>query len=72
MLADMTSAVRQWSRAPWGQNIRVANLRGDVVVVFSSSAAALVPLRSNQKALIDFINARYQLSCTRLETKVRP
>lgn len=72
LIANMTQSLRQWSRENWSQHIRVANLRGDVIVIFSSSAAALVPLRAKQQALLDFLNNRFQLACNQLEIKVRP
>lgn len=72
LLAEINHALRQWSDDPWLSHIRLANIRGNTLVIFSSSAAALVPLRHRQKALLDFLNQRFYLACTQLEAKVRP
>lgn len=54
------------------QQIRLANIRGETVVFYSTSAAALTLLRQNQHALLDFLNRDCGLACTRMEAKVRP
>ena len=71
-LAALDDALRQWTQEPWFQSIRLANIRGDTVVLFASNAAALVPLRYRQQELLNFLRDSLKLSCTRLETKVRP
>lgn len=72
LLAEMTAALRQWRQEPWMEHLRIANLRGNVIVIFSSSAAALIPLSKQKKSVLDFLNTRYQLQCTELDAKVRP
>ncbi|HEY0973103.1 MAG TPA: DciA family protein [Solimonas sp.] len=71
-LSEISLALRDWSPEPWMSQIRVANIRGDTLVIYSASAAALVPLRHRSAALLSWLNDRYQLTCTRLDAKVRP
>lgn len=71
-LTDINRSLPSWCAEPWVRQIRVANVRGQTVVVFSASAAALVPLRHRSSAFLHWLNDRYRLSCTRLEAKVRP
>ncbi|HUP90768.1 MAG TPA: DciA family protein [Solimonas sp.] len=71
-LADLNRDLRQWSDEPWLSQIRLANVRGDTLVVFSSSAAALVQLRYRKQSLLDWLAAQTGLQCTRIESRVRP
>jgi hypothetical protein len=71
-LADINRSLPQWCAEPWVRQLRVANLRGQTVVVFSASATALVPLRHRSSDFLLWLNDRYRLSCTRLDVKVRP
>lgn len=71
-LADINRSLSSWCAEPWVRQLRVANIRGQTVVVFSASAAALVPLRLRSSAFLAWLNDRYRLSCTRLDAKVRP
>jgi hypothetical protein len=71
-LAQMNQALRQWTGEEWLAQIRVANVRSGTLVLYSSSAAALVPLRYRTQELLDWLNQRFGLACTRLEVKVRP
>ncbi|HET8883147.1 MAG TPA: hypothetical protein VFM56_13300 [Solimonas sp.] len=71
-LTDINRSLPSWCAEPWVRQIRVANVRGQTVVVFSASAAALVPLRHRSSAFLHWLNDRYRLSCTRLDAKVRP
>jgi hypothetical protein len=73
-LAEINHALqhRQWSDEGWIAQVRVANIRDQTVVLFSASAAALVPLRYRSQELLAWLNQRFGLQCTQLETKVRP
>jgi hypothetical protein len=71
-LAEINRSLTQWSDEPWLGFVRVANVRAETVVLFSSSAAALVPLRYRSQDLLAWLNEKFQLDCTKLETKVRP
>lgn len=71
-IAALDRALRQWTQEPWFQSIRLANIRGDKAVLFAAHAAALVPLRYRQQDLLRFLRESLKLSCTKLETKVRP
>jgi hypothetical protein len=71
-LAQMTLALHESLRSPWANHLRIVNLRADVVVIFASSAPALLSLRSSRQAVLDFLNARYGLQCRKIEAKVVP
>lgn len=71
-IAALNRELRQWTREPWFDSIRLVNVRGDTVVLFASSAAALVPLRYRQQALLAFMREHLQLDCVKIETKVKP
>ncbi len=71
-LADINRALREWCDEPWVRQVRLANLRGDTVVLYSASASALVPLRHRSRSLLAWLNTRYHLTCTRIDAKVRP
>ncbi len=70
--SDINRCLHEWAQEPWLAQIKVVNIRKSTLVIFSSSASALVPLRWRQKALLEFLNQRFHLSCTELEAKVRP
>jgi hypothetical protein len=71
-LSDINHALRDWCDAPWVQQIRVANIRDQTVILYCASASALVPFRQYSKSLLVWLNSRYRLNCTSVETKVRP
>lgn len=71
-IEDLNRQLRQWSDEPWLAQIRIANIRDETVVVFSSSAAALVQLRYRKQSLLDWLNARTGLECARIDARVRP
>ena len=71
-IASLDKALRQWTSEPWFDAIRLANIRGETVVLYASNAAALVPLRYRQQSLLSFIRDQLQLPCSKLETKVKP
>jgi hypothetical protein len=63
---------QQWASEPWIQSIRIANIRGNTVVIFAQTATALVPLRYRKEALLSFLKERFQLACKEIDAKVRP
>lgn len=65
-------ALHQWTAEPWLAAIRVANLRGDTLVVFADSASAATALRYRRLELLDYLRQRHGLSVNRIEAKVRP
>ncbi len=71
-LSELSRALRDWCHEPWIAQIRIANIRGETLVIYSASAAALIPLRHRSDALLAWLNDRFKLRCTRLEAKVRP
>ena len=70
--AAINRSLPQWCAEPWVGQIRIANLRDQTVVVFSASAAALVPLRHRSQAFLAWLRDHHRLDCSRLEAKVRP
>ncbi|AXQ28088.1 DUF721 domain-containing protein [Solimonas sp. K1W22B-7] len=72
LIADMNRALPSWSAEPWVALIRVANVRGETLVIHANSAAALVPLRYRSTALLAWLNQRFSLGCTKTEAKVKP
>ena len=71
-IESLDRAVHQWTGEPWLSAIRVANLRGDTLVVFSDSATAATMLRYRRADLITYLREQHGLEISRLETKVRP
>ncbi len=69
-LDEISRSLPSWCSEPWIRQIRIANIRGATVVVFSASAAALVPLRHRSGAFLLWLNQNYGLSCSRLTVKV--
>lgn len=72
LLADINRALPSWSAEPWVALIRVANVRGETLVIHARTAAALVPLRYRSTALLAWLNQRFRLGCTKTEAKVKP
>lgn len=62
----------QWSSEPWVQSIRIANIRGNTVVIFAQTAASLVPLRYRKASLLGLLKERFNLTCTEIDARVRP
>lgn len=72
LLAQMSASLRQWCRESWTLKVRVVNLRDDLIVIYASSAAALVPLRARQTELLGHFNRQFGLNFSKIEAKVRP
>lgn len=64
-------ALHQWSSEPWLAAIRVANLRGETLVVFSDSAASLTTLRYQRENLLAYLRERHGLPVSRIEARVK-
>lgn len=64
--------LRQWTKDPWLSAIRVANLRGETLVLFSDSAAALTTLRYQHESLTAFFRDRHGIVISRIEARVKP
>lgn len=65
-------ALRQWTNDPWLSAIRIANLRGDTLILFSDSAAALTTLRYQHEGLTAFFRDRHGIAISRIEARVKP
>lgn len=63
--------LHQWSNESWLANIRVANLRGDTLVVFSDSAASLTTLRYQRENLLTWLREHHGLAISRIEARVK-
>lgn len=68
----LNRALRQWTKDPWLDSIRVANLRGDTLVLFADNAAVATALRYRREALGAYLDERCGLRIKRIEAKVRP
>lgn len=71
-IETLDRALHQWSTERWLSAIRVANLRGDTLVVFADNAAAATTMRYRREDLLTYLRERHGLEVGRLETKVRP
>lgn len=65
-------ALRLWLGDTSPGAIRVANLRGETLVVFADSAASLTSLRFQQEALLAYLRERHGIPLSRIDAKVRP
>lgn len=65
------SAELQKLDAPWAPALRVANLRGDCVVVFADNAAAAARARLESRRITEWLQRR-GVDCRRVEIRVRP
>lgn len=65
-------ALRLWLGDPTPGAIRVANLRGETLIVFADSAASLTKLRYQQESLLAYLRERHGIPVNRLDAKVRP
>lgn len=65
-------ALRQWTKEPWLDSIRVANLRDGTLVLFADNAAVATALRYRRESLEIFLRERCGLAIKRIEAKVRP
>jgi hypothetical protein len=71
-LSDASLALRAWLDQPWARHLRIANLRGDTIMLYSSNASALIPLRQQQGRILAFLSQQLGVTLSRLEAKVRP
>lgn len=68
----LDQALRRWTNEPWLDSIRVANLRGDTLVLFVDNAAAATTLRYRREALQAYLCDRCGVAISEIEAKVRP
>jgi hypothetical protein len=71
-LAALQRALREILHEPWAQALRVANLRGPLLILHADHAGAATALRHRQAGLIAALNQRLDLQLSGLEIKVRP
>lgn len=62
----------QWASEAWVQSIRIANIRGNTVVIYAQTASAMIPLRYRREALLAFLRQNFELNCLEIDAKVRP
>jgi hypothetical protein len=70
--AAATAQLHAQLATPWAGTLRVATLRGTTLVLYTTSAAVLIPLRAHQSAILDLVQPILGLRPTRIEAKVRP
>lgn len=70
--AAATAQLHAQLATPWAETLRVATLRGSTLVLYTTSAAVLIPLRAHQSAIFDVVQPVLGLRPNRLEAKVRP
>lgn len=71
-IGSLDRVVHEWLREPWLESVRVANVRGETLVLFVSTGAALVPLRYRGPSLLEYLQRRLGTGFTKLEAKVKP
>lgn len=71
-IETLDRVLHQWTTDPWLAAIRVANLRGDTLVVFADTAAAATMLRYRREDLLAYLRRQHGPEIGRLEVKVRP
>jgi len=71
-IETLDRALHQWASDPWLSAIRVANVRGDTLVVFSDNAAAATTMRYRREDLLTYLREQHGFGFGRLETKMRP
>lgn len=71
-LEHINRSIQDWCEENWRPQLRAVNIRADTLVIFSSSAAALIQLRLRQTDLLHHLNNRLQLGIKTLDLKVMP
>jgi hypothetical protein len=71
-LSRVEELLHEWLGEPWSSSIRVANIRGDALVVFARSAAALTKLRYSRDDFLALLHHRLGVNCNELIMKVKP
>ncbi|QHS10254.1 hypothetical protein [Sinimarinibacterium sp. NLF-5-8] len=66
------SLAATWRDEPWIHHVRIANLRRNTVVIYVTSAAAMIPLRRHKAALLHWIQNVHRLPCTHIQISVCP
>ena len=72
LLAAATRQLHAEIPSPWAQSLRVVNLRGNTLVVYSHTAAALIPLRRHQQDVLEIAGRCLGCRPDRIDAKVRP
>ena len=70
-LQALDGLLQGWTSEPWLAAIRVANLRGDTLVVYADNAAALTALRYRRESLLDWLQQQ-GVPVLKLDLRVRP
>lgn len=71
-LTAIQRVLRECLNEPWADALRVANLRGPLLVLHADHASAATALRLRQDELIRLLNQRMGLRLNQIELKVRP
>ena len=70
-LQALNSLLQRWTSEPWLTAIRVANLRGETLVVYADNAAALTALRYRRDSLLGWLQQQ-GVPVLKLDMRVRP
>lgn len=71
-LGAIQRVMRECLNEPWADALRVANLRGPLLVLHADHASAATALRLRQAELLNALNRRMGLQLSKLELKVSP
>lgn len=71
-LSAISNTLKEWCNEPWISQVRLANIRGETVILYAANAGAMVHLRHRRRSLLTWLNTRHHLCCTRVELQVRP
>lgn len=72
-LADLDRAFRDWLAplGPWARHVRLANLDAERVILWTTSAAAVTPLRYRQADILAWFEQHAGAGFSRLNVTVR-
>lgn len=71
-LRGIQDAIREHLAAPWSHSVRVANLRGRTLILYTDNASALNQMRFRTDELLAFLQERFGTSFRQIEIKLRP
>jgi len=71
-LAAIQRELRAYLNTPWAGSLRVANIRGTTLTVYTDNGAALTNLRHRTAELVAALNQKLGLQLSKLDLKVRP
>lgn len=70
-LQALNRLLQGWTSEPWLSAIRIANLRGDTLVIYADNAAAMTSLRYRSESLLDWLKQQ-GVPVLKLDLRIRP